>query len=208
MPSRAPQVFLLSLYWISFVLLIHHAPYPKEMALQHVPTVLFGLWLGWRTWRRPLDVATKSLLVGFAFLHMVAARWIYSYVPYETWCRDLFHGSPGSAFGWSRNHFDRLVHFSYGLLLFRPFRLSWGRWLGKSERASRVIAWELILASSLLYELFEWGLTLILSPGDVENYNGQQGDAFDSQKDMAMAALGGLIAWGLSSLRRTLTRAR
>lgn len=208
MPSRTPQFFLLCLYWIAFALLARHAPYPKEMALQHVPTVLFGLWLGWRTWKAPLDIATKSLLVGFACLHMIAARWIYSYVPYETWFQTLFGWSPQAAFGWTRNHFDRLVHFAYGLLLFRPFRLSWGRWLAKSENSGRVIAMELILGTSLLYELFEWALTLFLSAGDVENYNGQQGDPFDAQKDMALAALGGLIAWGLSSLRRFLSRSR
>jgi putative membrane protein len=140
-----------------------------------------------------------GLVVGFALLHMLAARWIYSYVPYDAWFQSLFGWSPTAAFGWTRNHFDRLVHFAYGLLLFRPFRLSWGR-LARSERAGGLIAWEFILATSALYELFEWGLTLLLSPGDAENYNGQQGDLFDAQKDMALAALGGLVAWALTSL--------
>jgi putative membrane protein len=204
MPSQLLARILLASYWLSFFALARHAPYPSEMALQHVPTVAFGLWLSWRTWKRPLDLFTMILVVAFAGLHMVAARWIYSYVPYDAWCLKLFDWSPQIAFGWTRNHFDRLVHFCYGLLLFRPFRLSWGRF-ARSEPASRMIAWEFILASSMLYELFEWGLTLLMSPGDAENYNGQQGDPFDSQKDMAMAALGGLIAWGiawLGALRR------
>lgn len=190
---------LLAPFWLSLLGLVRHAPYPSEMALQHVPTVAFGLWLSWRTWKRPLDPLTMGLLTAFALLHMVAARWIYSYVPYDAWCRSLLGWSPQVAFGWTRNHFDRLVHFAYGLLMFRPFRLSWGR-LARSHGAGRVIAWEFILASSLLYELFEWGLTLFLAPGDAENYNGQQGDPFDAQKDMALAALGGLIAWALSWL--------
>ncbi|MEN9354040.1 MAG: hypothetical protein RL318_1365 [Fibrobacterota bacterium] len=197
MSSRILPRLFLAFFWLSFLALVRHPPYPAEMALQHVPTVVFGLWLSWRTWRRPLDTFTMSLLLAFACLHMVAARWIYSYVPYEAWFQGLFGWSPSATFGWTRNHFDRLVHFAYGLLLFRPFRLSWGR-LARSQGASRVIAWEFILASSLLYELFEWGLTLFLSPGDAENYNGQQGDLFDAQKDMALAALGGMMAWGLS----------
>lgn len=199
MPSQLPARILLASYWFSFLALIQNAPYPSEMALQHVPTVLFGLWLAFRTWKRPLDTFDMALVVAFACLHMVAARWIYSYVPYDAWCLKLLDWSPRIAFGWTRNHFDRLVHFCYGLLLFRPIRHSWGR-LARSEPASRAIAWEFILASSMLYELFEWGLTLLLSPGDAENYNGQQGDPFDSQKDMAMAALGGLIAWGITWL--------
>lgn len=197
MPPQPLSRLFLAIYWLTFAALVRHAPYPSEMALQHVPTALFGLWLSWRSWRRPLDPLTMGLVTAFACLHMTAARWIYSYVPYDAWFRDFLGWSPQAAFGWTRNHFDRLVHFCYGLLLFRPLRLSWGR-LGRSERAGRAIAWEFILASSMLYELFEWGLTLFLSPGDAENYNGQQGDPFDSQKDMAMAALGGLVAWSIS----------
>lgn len=197
MPPQTLSRLFLAIYWLAFAALVRHAPYPSEMALQHVPTVFFGLWLSWRSWKRPLDPLTMGLLTAFACLHMTAARWIYSYVPYDAWFRDLLGWSPQAAFGWTRNHFDRLVHFCYGLLLFRPLRLSWGR-LARSERAGGLIAWEFILATSLLYELFEWGLTLLLSPGDAENYNGQQGDLFDAQKDMAMAALGGLVAWGIS----------
>jgi putative membrane protein len=50
------------------------------------------------------------------------------------------------------------------------------------------------MAASLLYELFEWVLALVLSPQSAEAYNGQQGDMFDAQKDMALAMLGGILA--------------
>ena len=52
----------------------------------------------------------------------------------------------------------------------------------------------MVQAGSLIYELFEWALTLVLSPEDAEGYNGQQGDVFDAQKDMALATLGSTIA--------------
>ena len=45
-----------------------------------------------------------------------------------------------------------------------------------------------------LYEIFEWLLTILLSPGRADEYNGQQGDMWDSQKDMAIALVGGLAA--------------
>lgn len=51
---------------------------------------------------------------------------------------------------------------------------------------------------SALYEIFEWGLTFALSPEDAGAYNGEQGDAWDAQKDMALALAGaavGLIFW-------------
>ena len=47
----------------------------------------------------------------------------------------------------------------------------------------------------LLYELFEWGLTMVLSPQDAAAYNGQQGDMWDAHMDMLLATLGALAAW-------------
>jgi putative membrane protein len=35
-------------------------------------------------------------------------------------------------------------------------------------------------------------LSIVLSPEDAESYNGQQGDYWDAQKDMALAFVGSL----------------
>lgn len=51
-----------------------------------------------------------------------------------------------------------------------------------------------IYSWSMIYELFEWSLTIIMSPQSAENYNGQQGDMWDAQKDMALALLGSIIS--------------
>jgi putative membrane protein len=45
----------------------------------------------------------------------------------------------------------------------------------------------------MVYEVFEWGISVFLSPQDVEAYNGQQGDYWDAQKDMALALLGAIL---------------
>ncbi|MFM6933501.1 MAG: DUF2238 domain-containing protein [Novosphingobium sp.] len=55
--------------------------------------------------------------------------------------------------------------------------------------------------------MFEWSLTMAMAPADAGAYNGEQGDRFDSQKDMAVAALGALIAllpaaWQLRRISR------
>ena len=50
------------------------------------------------------------------------------------------------------------------------------------------------MSTSLLYELFEWGIATTLSPEAAEAYNGQQGDMWDAHKDMALALVGGIIA--------------
>ena len=58
-----------------------------------------------------------------------------------------------------------------------------------------------VLAVGGLYEIFEWLLVMTLSPADAGAYNGEQGDRFDSQKDMAIAALGALAALPLAGRR-------
>ncbi|MBB4904255.1 DUF2238 domain-containing protein [Actinophytocola algeriensis] len=51
--------------------------------------------------------------------------------------------------------------------------------------------------------LFEWGVAAVMAPGMAESYNGQQGDLWDPHKDMALAALGTLVAVVVQTVRRT-----
>ena len=46
---------------------------------------------------------------------------------------------------------------------------------------------------SALYEIFEWLLTVIAAGVTADYYNGQQGDVWDAQKDMAAAQLGSAL---------------
>lgn len=60
-----------------------------------------------------------------------------------------------------------------------------------------------MLATSALYELFEWGVAVVMAPDAAEVYNGQQGDMWDPHKDMALATLGALVAVVIQLVRRT-----
>ncbi|HZG32623.1 MAG TPA: DUF2238 domain-containing protein, partial [Sphingopyxis sp.] len=97
------------------------------------------------------------------------------------------------AFGWGRNHYDRLVHFAFGALSVVPVAEIARRWGGLTARgaALAVLAW--VLALSCLYEIFEWLLTIVAAGATADRYNGQQGDIWDAQKDMALAALGAIV---------------
>jgi uncharacterized membrane protein YjdF len=63
-------------------------------------------------------------------------------------------------------------------------------------------AWLMIQTGSMLYELFEGLITWVMSPQAADDYNGQQGDMWDSQKDMAMALLGSTAMYVAYLLRR------
>ena len=61
------------------------------------------------------------------------------------------------------------------------------------------MAVQFILATSALYEIGEWALAISVAPDWAEHYNGQQGDMWDAQKDMALATAGAVV--GLAILR-------
>ena len=136
-----------------------------------------------------------ALALVFLFIHIIGARYLYSYVPYDDWTQQLFGISLNELFSWQRNMYDRLVHFSYGLLLFCAMvESSQSIFKVQSTKLLIAIALMINMSSSLLYELLEWGIATTLSPEAAEAYNGQQGDVWDAHKDMALALLGGLIA--------------
>ncbi|HEX6353595.1 DUF2238 domain-containing protein [Actinophytocola sp.] len=164
-------------------------PWPVEQAMHSSLTLVALVTLAWVHRRVGLSLRTWVWALVFLTLHTIAARWLYSYVPYDDWTAALLGFRLSDAFGWQRNHFDRLVHFSYGLCATMMLRT-------KPLRAM-----EVVLATSALYELFEWGVAAVLAPDMAEAYNGQQGDIWDPHKDMALAMLGALVAAAVSAVR-------
>jgi putative membrane protein len=69
--------------------------------------------------KRPFTNAACNGLFLFLVFHEIGAHYTYSEVPYDQWAIAIFGRSVNEIFGWQRNHYDRLVHFSYGLLLTR-----------------------------------------------------------------------------------------
>ena len=165
--------------------------------LHQLGTLIFlGLMLlAYRYWH--ISSRSYTLASLFLVIHIIGARYLYSYVPYDDWTQLIFGISLNELFGWQRNMYDRLVHFSYGLLLFSAMVES-SKLIFKISSIKLLIAIALMInmSSSLLYELLEWGIATTLSPEAAEAYNGQQGDVWDAHKDMALALLGAMIAAG------------
>jgi putative membrane protein len=165
------------------------ALYPTNTWLQVGPVVA-ALPFAWRALRRtPISDVSAGCITAFVLLHLFAARWSYSFVPYDAW----LGGAAGSAFGFERNMFDRLVHFAFGALAMAPMAEAGVRYWDLSPRMAIVFAITFVFAAGGLYEIFEWSLTLALAPEDAGAYNGEQGDMFDAQKDMALAGLGAVL---------------
>jgi putative membrane protein len=114
------QKALLSAAAVLLVLSCLGAPYPEQMYLQHIPTVVALAALAVSGRRYPLSNAAATCLVVFLMLHILGARYIYSYVPYDRWAKALIGTDLTSIFHFRRNHYDRLVHFAFGLLWVLP----------------------------------------------------------------------------------------
>jgi putative membrane protein len=171
--------------------------YPQEQWLQHPPTVLALVTLALAAKKGWLSDGAAMCLVAFLALYVVGARWIYSYVPYERWCDAVFGSGPYEWFGWRRNHYDRVVHVAFGALMVAPLS-EVSRRYGRTQPAWAIgFALLTIMAVGALYEVFEWLLAMIAAPDYAVAYNGQQGDMWDAQKDMALGMLGALTvaAW-------------
>ena len=175
------------------ILAIHpadRAAWLLENAL--VFTLFLALWLC----RRQFRFSNPSLLLILLFLslHTLGSHYTYSDVPYNQWWQWLTGHTLNSVFGWERNHYDRLVHFSYGLLLAYPIREFFLRIVEVRGFWAYFLPLDFTLSTSALYELIEWGAAMIFGGDLGMHYLGTQGDIWDAHKDMGLAALGALIA--------------
>lgn len=176
----------------------HRADWWLENVLVFVAIPLL-VWASSRL--RLRDRSYVALFVFFVF-HAIGSHYTYSEVPIDAWCEAWFGFSPGAAFGAERNHYDRLVHFLYGLLAI-PAALDIVDARAPTTRLWRwLLAVGFVTSHSLLYELIEWGAAIVFG-GDLRMaFLGTQGDVWDAQKDMALALLGSVIAATALSFQR------
>lgn len=200
--SRKYKIIFLFTFFVLIIISCIKPVYPAEMFLQHSITLVMSGFLIIVTINNSLSDRSFTLIVLFLLLHAVGARWIYSYVPYAEWFKFIAGETSNLLNNATRNHYDRFVHLMFGLIMFFPIKEIHEKWVGCPFKFSGILAFLTITCCSLFYEVFEWGLTLVLSPQDAEDYNGQQGDMWDAQKDMALAFTGALISLSISLLRR------
>ena len=148
---------------------------------------LIGIALLFATHRRfPLTPLLLVLLALHAIILMVGGHYTYAKVPLGFWMQD--------AFGFARNHYDRIGHLAQGFVpailarevLIRRRVVNGGGWLF-------VIVVSICVAFRALYELLE-GAVSIASGSAGDSFLGTQGDIWDTQKDMFLATIGAIAA--------------
>lgn len=143
--------------------------------------------------RFPLSRISYTLIFIFVCLHEVGAHYTYAEVPYEKFFQDTFGFSFNGLWGWERNNFDRVVHFLYGLLLAYPIREFFYRIADVKGFWGYFLPLEFTMATSMIFELIEWGAAEFFGGELGQAYLGTQGDIWDAHKDMALASLGAMV---------------
>lgn len=163
-----------------------------DWALENALAVLLVLVLLVTARRFPLSRISYGLIFAFLLLHEVGAHYTYSEVPYREWLPFL----PAT----ERNHYDRFVHLSFGLLMAYPIRELFLRLARVRGFWGYYLPLDLTMACSMIYELIEWGAAVYFGGELGQAYLGTQGDPWDAHKDMALATLGAIAAMGLTAL--------
>lgn len=161
---------------------------PKERSTWLLENLLVVVAVGLAIWIcrvRPLSDLSNLMVVAFLLFHTVGSHYTYSLVPVGDWMKE--------AFGFERNHYDRVIHFTFGFLLAYPLRELLRRSQTLGKRWVDVVAFTVIATLSGFYELIEWGAAVVVDPKSGTAFLGTQGDEFDSQKDHALACTGAVI---------------
>lgn len=190
-PYIAGLAALFAVFWLALAIRPRHR---ADWALENALVVLVVLGLALTHRRLALSRLSFTLVFLFLSLHVVGAHYTYSEVPYDAWVTAVTGRSLQAWLGWQRNNFDRIVHFAYGLLLTYPVRQVVVRVTGLRGFWGYFLPMDLTMSSSASYELIEWGAAVVFG-GDLGiAYVGAQGDPWDAQKDMSLAALGAMLA--------------
>lgn len=195
---RGPFIPQLTLAWYLalFVVMAISPADPRIWWGQNVLPVLFvaTLVLMYRSF--PLSNASYMLITVWLTLHTIAVHYTYPKVPLGMWLDQWFQ--------FHRNHFDRIVHFSFGFFMTLPLVEVFRRRCNAKGWLLPYLVVMTVLGFSAFWEIIEAWVGQIAHPDIEKALVGHQGDVWDPQRDMAAALYGSLLYVGYLALMRRL----
>jgi putative membrane protein len=193
-PDRSGRVAHLTLWMAVSLVAVWSAIGPKDVFtwwLEALPALVVLVLLPAIYRRFRFTTLACTLIAAHAIVLLVGAHYTYAEVPLFDWVRD--------AFGFSRNHYDRVGHLMQGFtpaivareVLLRRSPLPGSRWL-----PFLVVCF--CLAFSAFYEMIEWWVA-VASGDEAVAFLATQGDVWDTQWDMFLALVGATTALAVLS---------
>ena len=173
-----------ALYVVVWVIMAINPKYPDDWLLENILVFIFFPFVIWMDIKYKYHLLSIILILIFTSLHSLGSHYTYAEMEHFNAITEFF--------GFERNHFDRLVHFLFGLLVFRIlFEMITSDI--ESVKTALIFTFTVIITISTLYEMLEWLVVIIFHPELGSSFLGTQGDIWDAQKDMLAATLGALL---------------
>jgi putative membrane protein len=183
------------------VLFIALGIHPHDRAVwwaENIPIVLLALTLA-IMYLRGIRLSNLGYLFAsvLLFMHTVGGYYTFERVPF---------GWVTHTFGFERNHYDRVAHFSVGFYAFGIAELLIGRKLVTKPWVAYLFAIFCIGTVAALYEIIEWIYAALEGGSAGAAFLGSQGDIWDAQKDMTADISGAIFAIAVFMVRRAVTK--
>lgn len=177
---------LVAVYGVLFVVLAispinRTAWFAENLTVWIILAIILGLY--WRGIR--FSRVAYALMFVLIYLHTIGGHYTFALVPFD-WVSDLF--------GFSRNHFDRIAHFTVGFYAFAIAEWLWSKKLVANKFLLFTYPIFVIATIAMSYELVEWIYAAKSNAEDAMAYLGSQGDIWDAQRDMLADTLGAITA--------------
>ncbi len=178
----------LFVFIVAFIIGAYKPLYPQDWLLESILAIIAVPMLVFSYKKFRFSNTSYTLILFFLILQVIGSHYTYSETPIGFWIKDLFD--------FSRNHYDRLIHFLFGLLLYLPMLEIWVKLSHNKSKnwPNYAVPLFVLIALGGIFEVIEWLVAIIVSPELGIAYLGSQGDIWDAQKDITVKIVGGLMA--------------
>lgn len=183
--SKLPKI-LLVIYIILFILL-GISPVERGTWVVENITVLVVVAALVILYIKKIRFSNTSYILMYVFIimHTIGGHYTFANVPFD-WFTNFF--------GFERNHYDRIAHFTVGFYAYPIAEILLARGLVAKRWVALLFGIFTIMATAAAYEIFEWIYAISTDPSAGNAILGSQGDIWDAQEDMLADTLGALVA--------------
>ncbi len=161
-------------------------PYSRQVWFaENLPIVLIVAALAVTYRRFRFSNASYLLMSALVFMHTAGGHYTFERVPF---------GFVTDLFGFARNHFDRVAHFSVGFYAYPIAEFICRKGYTRSKGLLAFTGITAIFTVAAVYEIIEWWYAVTSDPAAGIAFLGSQGDIWDAQKDMLADGLGAICA--------------
>ena len=184
MKEKFPIV-LLVVYLVLFVFLAI-SPYDRAVWwAENIPIILIVCCVVVVSMVMRLSNLSYLFMFCLIVLHTIGGHFTFERVPFD-WITQMF--------GFERNHYDRIAHFSVGFYAYPIAEILMRKKMVRSRTVLFLFPIFTIFAVASGYEIIEWLYAISADPSAGAAVLGSQGDVWDAQKDMLADALGAVFA--------------